>query len=264
GGEARLEIDLQTSSAAPGLGFGASNNAAAGDWGDELDWQQPQLVTPAPPARHMETAAVVDDADGVWLFWVTSDGAGWRIVSSRWTETPAPAWSALEARASGAGGCREPCAVMDAANRIWLVWSQRRLAAPNDTALDVRTLNASVRDPVAGTWSAAFPVTTAPATGRAADREPGILRSATGELRLFFRSDRGGGPDLWTLAITPANPPAASVLGPLPTVIIGPAADGLPAPLLFPDGRPRLLFRSDRSVPLSRLATRPEPLYDNR
>ena len=64
GGDERLEIDIRHSSAASALGFNAGNAAAFGDWGDGIDWENPQDVTAAPAGRHADLHAVVA-ADGV-------------------------------------------------------------------------------------------------------------------------------------------------------------------------------------------------------
>ncbi|HEV2765106.1 MAG TPA: RNase adapter RapZ, partial [Pyrinomonadaceae bacterium] len=77
-----------------------------------------------------------------------------------------------------------------------------------------------------------------------ADTEP-ALTPVTGGVRLYFRSDRGGGSALYTVDVT------QSVVDDLAPLLTGPAADTNPA--VLPGDTPWLLFRSDRNVALGRL-----------
>lgn len=254
GGDERLEIDLGHFSAAQALGFGSENAMATGEWGEAIDWSAPQDVTPAAPGRHADLHAVVNTAGTVWLFWATHDAANWRIVTTRWDGTT---WSPLEIVADGLGGNREPCAVLDATDRIWLFWARREGVGGLE---DTWTLRRRVYHPTTGTWDTEAALTTPPSGGRAADREPGAAHLSSGDLRVFFRSDRAGGPDLWSVTVTPST----GVMSALAAVAAAPSAAHAPAPVLMPGGALWLLYRSDRSVPLSRVATRPLPAVENR
>jgi hypothetical protein len=254
GGDERLEIDLQHSSAAQALGFDANNAVASGDWGDEIDWLLPQDVTSAAPGRHADLHAVIDAAGGVRLFWSTHVGSQWDLVTSRWDGVT---WSALETLAASPGGNREPCAVLDNSNRIWLFWAQRQSVSTPEA--DIWTLRRRVFDPVTSTWDPEAAITNPP-VGRAADREPGVVRVSNGDLRVFFRSDRAGGVDLWSVTVTPAT----AVVSAPTAVTAGHFGDHAPAPILMADGALWLLHRTDRSVPLSRVATRLLPTLENR
>ncbi len=255
GGDEHLKFDLRYSDAAAALGFDHLNAEAFGDWGDEIDWSEPQEVASAVAGRHADLHAVVDGSGVVWLFWATHVGSHWRLVNSRWDGVN---WSPPETVADGLGGNREPCAVLDATNRIWLFWSRRQ---ETGTLEDIWTLRRRVFDPVTSSWNAEAALTPAPPPGaRAADREPSAVRLASGDLRVFFRSDRAGGTDLWSVTVTPAtNAVSAPAL-----VVSAPSADYAPAPVLRPDGALWLLHRSDRSVPLSRIAIRALPAVQNR
>ncbi len=253
GGEERLELDLRHSSAAAVLGFDAGNAAAAGDWGDGLDFSAPEEVTAAAPGRNADLHAVVG-AGVVWLFWATHDGFGHAIMSSRWDGV---AWSPAEALAEQPGSNREPAAAVDGAGNVWLVWSRR---VGVGTAEDSWLLRRRVFDPGLATWDAEQAVTALPPGGRAADREPSLTLLPGGDLGVFFRSDRGGGWDLVALEI--ALP--AGVAGTPAAVTAGAAASSAPAAIRFPDGELWLIHRSDRSLPLARIATRPRPVWENR
>jgi phage tail-like protein len=245
GGDERLEVDLDESTAAEALGFGAGNAVASGDHGEGIDWSAPQAVTSANPGRHADLAAVVDRDGGIRLFWATHAGPGWQIVGSRWDGA---AWSPVETLAAAPGANREPAAVRDAAGAIWLFWARHDPAAPGQ---DVWSIRRRVLDPQTGTWGPEDGVTAPPPGRRSADREPAAALLPDGDLRLLFRSDRDGGPSLWAATIS------GGALAALEPVGAGPVADLAPAPVLAPDGTLWVLFRSDRGVSVSRLATRP-------
>ncbi len=261
GGDARLEIDLPSSSAARSLGFDTGNAVAIGDWGDAIDWSLPQDVTFATSGRNADLQAVVDGSGKVWLFWASYDvsTSNWHIVNSRWDGTT---WSALETVADGLGGNREPYAILDNAKRIWLFWSRRQGMG---TLEDNWTLQQRVFDGTS--WSTEVSVTSTPSDGdkRAADRQPGVVHWPNDDLRIFFRSDRTAddtdGLKLWSVTVTPST---GTVTGPPRAITTDYYADHAPSPVLMPDSTLWLLYRSDRSVPLSGVATRLLPTVENR
>jgi len=59
---------------------------------------------------------------------------------------------------------------------------------------------------------------------RSADREPAAILLASGLVRVFFRSDRAGGPDLWSVSVDPTT---SAVTVPI-VVSLDPAADHAP------------------------------------
>ena len=259
GGDVSLEIDLQASNAAQSLGFGVVNAVASGDWGDAITWSNPQVVTPAPSGLNADLHAVVDGSGVVWLFWANYDAstANWRIVDSHWDGTT---WSPLEVVADGTGGNREPFAVLDNAKHIWLFWSRRQGVGTleDNWTLEQRVFNGT-------SWSNEASVTSTPPNGRAADRQPGVVHLANDDLRIFFRSDRSSadidGWKVWSVTVTPAT---GAVTSPPAAITTDYNADHAPSPLQRPDGTLWLLFRSDRSVPLSQVATRSLPAVENR
>jgi phage tail-like protein len=255
GGDQRLEIDLTASDAAGALGFDETS-AAAGEWGEQVDWSPPREVESAAAGRAADLFAVVDGPTHVRLFWSAHDGARWTIVTSRWDGA---AWSAVEPVAALEGGNREPAAVRvtaAAGDALWLFWAQRQGVG---TAEDVWTLRLRVLDLATGTWDAETAVTT-PAPGRSADREPAAIRLPSGAIRVYFRSDRNGGPDLWSVDVAPPGGTATT-----PALLLSsPADDRAPAPVMVQGGPLWLLFRSDRSVSPSGLAMHPVPAVQQR
>jgi phage tail-like protein len=271
GGDAHLSVDLALSSAAAALGFGEANATSTGEWGDAIDWGPAQDVTAAPPGRHADLAAVLDSTGWVRLFWATHTGLRWQVMGARWDGV---AWSAAERLAPPAADPdqvsvnREPSAALGGDGRIWLVWS-RREDAPDLAAQqrDSWTLQRRVFDSGAG-WgpvpavTAALTAVPAGPGARLADREPSvrIVPGAPEQLHVYFRTDRGGGPDLWRLVVNTTTGVAAAPV----QVTSGAAADGWPAPVAMPDGARWLLYRSDRGVPLARTAVSTPPAAEAR
>jgi hypothetical protein len=251
GSDQHLELVLPESTAAASLGFDATNSIAGGDSGDTINWLPAQDILPA-PGNYRDLCAVVAADGTVFLFWAFHAAATWQIASARWNGS---AWTAPEILASTQGGNREPCAVRDSTNRIWLFWSHREGAG---TAADNWTLHRRIFDPGIALWSPESAVTSVPAGG-AADREPGA-QLAGGNLRVFFRSNRNGGQDIWSVIV---NPAAGTASAPA-QVTSDTAGNYTPVPVVLPAGASLLLLRSDRSVSMSRVAAHPVPAVENR
>ncbi len=257
GGDQRLELDLSLSTAAEALGFDAVNAAAVGDWGDVIVWSAPGDVPGGARGRHADLYALVDSNGAVWLFWSRHAGGVWRVVYARREADGNWVGGVTLSNATVSG--REPCAALDAQNRIVLVWSsQRPGAAPQD---DTWILSRRIYTPAPKTWDGEVNITTPPDDiKRVTDREPGLARTSDGKLRLFFRSDRSGGKDLWHFPNAEANTLPDVQTTPDPPrpdpLLLGGAADQAPTPFVFAPDSLWLFFRSDRSVSPSALERR--------
>ncbi|MFG3257550.1 phage tail protein [Streptomyces sp. NPDC048172] len=227
GGDARLTVDLRASTAAAALGFGPANSAAAGDWGDRIDWGPAQTLTAVAPGRIADLAATADGT-AVQLAYARHDGQAWQIRTLRFDGS---AWSGDEPLTGGALSSREPSLGRDPDGRIWAVWA--RQGTVGGAAWSLRQRNR----PPGGAWSAEAELTPVPPGTTAGDREPGLTVRAGLTPRVFFRSDRGGGSDLWSV---PVGGSAAEVTS-------GAPGDTWPAPVTV-GGAQWLLYRSDRSV----------------
>jgi hypothetical protein len=250
GGEQRLEVDARASSAAPVLGFEDDSASARGDWGDEIDWSEPTEI--AGPGTLADVSIFVEASGAVRVFWASHVARAWRIETARWDGVSAPpVFSAPIVVTASEGGSREPFAVLGEPNLVWLLFAERTGVG---TPEDVWTLRRRVLDLTTDTWGPPAAVTTA-APPRSADREPSAVPLPSGDLRVFFRSDRGGGAQVWSSTVTPntgvATAPAA--------VTAGPYAGVAPAPVFDGSNRLWLLYRSDRSIPLSRVGIRSLP-----
>nr|WP_241756064.1 phage tail protein [Actinomadura sp. RB99] len=244
GGDRRLVVETAASDAAGALGWTGADVTAPGDPGDRLDWTPPSEVPGVPPGRLADPYAVVDGPSHVRLFWSAHDGTRWTVMAARWTGR---GWEAPQPLATEGGGNREPAAIRVDAS-LWLVWSRL-----HGGAADVRTLVRRTLDLTTGVWSAETQVTSVPtALDRCADREPAPI-AAPGGVRVLFRSDRGGGADLWSVDLAATGGAPSEPV----QVLTGPAADQAPAPVTSPSGTPWVLFRSDRGVDVGARASPP-------
>lgn len=156
-------------------------------------------------------------------------------------------WSAWRTLGTGAGGSREPMAQRDDAGRLWLVYAQRQGVG---TAEDTWLLRYRRFEPASLTWGPERELTKLGALARATDREPGVTLLPTGGLRVYFRSDRSGGPRLWSVSVD------ASEAVTVPAILTdGPEAETSPVPVTLADGSTWLLHRSDRNLPLSQVGS---------
>jgi phage tail-like protein len=227
GGDARLTVDLAASTAAAALGFGPANHTAGGDWGDRIDWGPVQTLTALSAGRVADLAATADGT-GVQLAYARHDGQAWQVRTIRFDGS---AWSGDEALTAGPLSSREPSLGRDPDGRIWAVWA--RQGAVGGAAWSLRQRSR----PSGGAWSAEAALTGVPPAATAGDREPGLAVRPGQPPLVFFRSDRTGGPDLWSVPIG----------GAAVEVTAGSPGDTWPAPVTVGGGQ-WLLYRSDRSV----------------
>ncbi|MFI1105948.1 hypothetical protein [Streptomyces melanogenes] len=176
---------------------------------------------------------------GDWQMFTTANGPADNQVRGLYGPWSAPQWFD-----STGGGERDPHLVRDG-NRLWLAWSQIQTAG--DEA-DRRLIRLRRFDWPGPAWSPPLDVTALPPGGSCTDAEPTVAPAGAGAARVYFRSNRGGGPGVFTVDVSAAN-----VVGPPVAVITGPSAEADPAPVTLPGGVQWLLIRSDRNVPLGRL-----------
>ena len=157
-----------------------------------------------------------------------------------------------EIAADGAAN-REPCAVFDLSSPQ-LIWSQ--LGADGRWTLRRAVLAGGVW----GSQSALLQAGDQPAAGTDGDREPSALAIDANHVRIFFRSDRSGGPQLWSTVLNAATGTA----DPPVRLTSGAAHCSSPTALAGPDGRAWLVHRSDANVPLARVGVDPVPQPLNR
>lgn len=249
--EARLGIDLRHSTAAEELGFDARNAIARGDWGDEIDFEwseKSKHLVAAIPAGRLADLYALRVGKELWLFYAMHSQGLWRIALARWDGVT---WSnddlGLSKLPRQGDGSREPSAAIDGKGTLWLVWAQFD-AQP--IGGDHWTLRARAFDPLTATWSPDVKkVTESPLGTVSADREPSVISLPSGELQIFFSSTRDtGGSRLFSVLLSGGIP------GRVLAVTQGAASDLAPTPVFW-DGKLAVLFRSDRNLALSKVAT---------
>lgn len=217
------------------------------------------------PSDDCRTVAAGPDG-AIWVG--TAGGLARRGPDGRWQHVTDPAtpftglihglhgpWAAPLWFPSAGAGDRDPHVVREG-TRLWLAWAERQATAdPEDTWL----LRLRHCDQPTAAWSEPVSVTTRPVSGaepsgRVTDRGPSVLPLGGGAARLFFRSDRAGGSQLWWVDVTSVGAAGLPV-----QITTGPAADGHPAAVTLSDGTTLLLFRSDRNVPLGELGHADSP-----
>ena len=84
---ARIAVDLSKSTTARALGFTGSNAVGTpGSWDEEMDWSAALTVTPEPPGRIADTAAINDPAGGVRVAYACWSAGVWRIETLHWDD----------------------------------------------------------------------------------------------------------------------------------------------------------------------------------
>jgi hypothetical protein len=223
GSNSLVEIDVDASTAAPALGFGA------------------RLPTPSgsPLPDDTEPAAFVDSVGGVWLFWSSRRGGGWQIWYNR-CDVAASVWGTAKALTPGPLPDREPMALFDPAGigRIWVFWARKQLHGRwNVSYRTTDTVNFTALND--GLWSTAAELTTGPAD--CDNREPFGILPGTGAVELYFTSNRQHGWQVWTKIV--------NVGGQGTDTQITDGQFSRRAPIVLSSaGRQKLYFRSNESL----------------
>ncbi|WP_432949922.1 hypothetical protein ACQPXM_17735 [Kribbella sp. CA-253562] len=193
------------------------------------------LVTPD-GVIHAGTSAGLGVRDKAgWHTLTTADG----LIGDDVRDLHGP-WSAPQWFADAGAGEQDPQLVRDG-NRLWLASSHLVAVADPSGRRKIRIRRFDWPGPA---WTDPTDLT----NGSAADREPAVAPRGANGARVYFRSDRGGGADLFSADIDTAG----AVTAPAP-VLGGPAADTDPTSVGMPDGSTWLLFRSDRNIAFGRL-----------
>jgi hypothetical protein len=163
-------------------------------------WSEPAVFGDLVTERRM-AAATVDDAGGLWLFWIEKTPNGWRTKYNRHDGTewlPNPIDLPFD-------GDQDPRVEGDlyvlfnpssADKRIWLFWSRHEAGGPSgQTRWTVAYRIKGGLDPAAADWSAVH--TLPKPVPENHDREPFPIIAADGNIELFWSSTRGGGWTLW-------------------------------------------------------------------
>ena len=216
---------------------------------------------PAPTPERRSPAAVVDDAGGLWLFWLERVGERWQLRYNRHDGSglgtdPDTGWERDPAEAFPLDGADAPRVEEDlfvlfnpddADRPLWVWWARREATTdPTQSRWTVAFRTKASTDPAASDWSA---VETLPKPDEAAhDREPAPRALDDGRLAVFWSSNRGGSWGLWRAVLDLDDAPPWSSVSPLagsPTA--APYAQRTPLPVPV-GGGVLLLYRSDESL----------------
>jgi len=211
-------------------------------------WSAPAVFGDPATERRLP-AAVVDNAGGLWLFWLEPVAGTWQLRYNRHDGTD---WALATPQTLPLDGGQAPRVEDDlfvlfhpasANQRLWLFWARQEPGGPaGQTRWSVVYRIKQGLDPAAADWS---PIHTLPKTGPGGyhDRQPAALLAAGGNIELFWSSTQHGG---WsvvanTLAIGPLT------WGTSQQVSTGP--DTRRAPVAVDTGTGTLLvYRSNESL----------------
>jgi hypothetical protein len=191
-------------------------------------------------------AGIAIGRETTWTLETTADGLPSNAIVGVHTT-----WSAPVVLVEGAGGHREPRAVVDATDRTWLTWARRTNVSA--TLSDTWTLGSRRFDPAAAVWAWSVEQNVTTSAGGTADREPFPQAQGAG-LRVFFSSDRNGGRGLWSVDVNALGVPG------VPVALPNDAAETTaPAVVTGPTGFTWMFHRSDRSMVPSQVGVLPGP-----
>jgi hypothetical protein len=222
GARSFISVDINASTAAAKLGFGAAPPGAG------------------PVADDTEPAVFEDNANNLWLFWSSRRDGRWRIWYNRLT---ANGWGTAKPLTSGVEADHEPSVAFDRGGggpgqgKIWVFWSRQKGDGVRNIIYRTTTeMDFAVIDD--GDWNE-LELTPVPADHDR--REPAPLLLGADNIELYFSANQVEGWQIWSTTLTPAPAAApvqitkgqfthraAAVIGPLPNST-------------------RLLFRSNES-----------------
>jgi phage tail-like protein len=218
GSKSVVAVLLEASTAAAAFGFGAPLPAA----GDAVDEDEP--------------SASVDAVGNVWLFWASRRDGSWNIWYNRYAGT---AWDAAKPLTNSALPDHEPYALLDPAGggRMWVFWTRKKANGLRNV-FSRTTTNLNFPTLAEANWTERE---NAPAPVGFENRDPAAAIAATGDIELYFASNRSDGWNIWTRLVTPTAQSAESA------VTSGQVTRRSPAPLRTPGGNARLYLRANES-----------------
>jgi phage tail-like protein len=221
------------------LNFRTRNN---GEW---------SAIAPVPfagTAARRLPQAVVDNTDGLWLFWLELAGSQWVLKYNRhdgtaWASTNGIAFpldTGNEPRVNGA-----PFVIFhptETTQRLWVFWAREEpTGAPNQTRWRIAYRVKSSLTVAASDWSVIRMLPGGPAESQ--DREPAALVGTDGNIELFWSSNRNTSWAIWHSFLNRTNQTFATVepVAARPFALREPIAFAMPAATL-------LIYRSNESV----------------
>lgn len=177
-------------------------------------WSSRSAVFPNQPSRNRKMpAVVVDDNNGLWLFWLEQLNNRWQLCYNRYdvgdlvSGQPDPAnWQLATSASFPLDGTNLPRVDGDffvqfhpgEPNRpLWVFWARKDVVTTDPTQTRWTTV-ARVKnsiDPTLDDWGAITPLTKT--DEEAHDKEPSTLIDSAGNITMFFSSNRLGAWSIW-------------------------------------------------------------------
>jgi len=226
-------------------------NYGDGNWSTpDLPFLTPQVFDPSIERRH--PFALVDDSDGLWLFWMEKGSSRWELKYNRHDGT---SWQSATAVSFPLDAGADPRVGSDlfvvsrrnvASQRLWVFWARREpTGEPDQTRWQIAYRIKESLDPGDDAdWSA---INLLPkASPDYHDREPAGIVHEDGNIELFWCSNRNGSWSTWSNTLDTAT----NTWGTEEQVTTGPHSQRDPVPVAM-DDKTMLIYRSNQSFPYS-------------
>ncbi|MFI5910933.1 hypothetical protein [Dactylosporangium sp. NPDC051541] len=210
-------------------------------------WSPPEVFGDKDTPRRLP-AAVVDNAGGLWLFWLERLAGIWQLRYNRnngtgWLDTP----QTMPLDGGVAPRVEDDLFVLfhptSSAGRLWLFWARQEPGGPaGQTRWRIVYRVKQALDPRAADWSQIRPLPKS-GSGGYHDRQPAALLAGGGNIELFFSSTQDGGWGVSRNLLTTSSVTWGS------NERLGTGAYTRRAPLAFDTGAGTLLaYRSNQSI----------------
>jgi Phage tail protein (Tail_P2_I) len=231
--------------------------------------------TPNTVARQ-QPAAVVDDAERLWLFWLEQQPTtSWELKYAR-LDNPAGILPPTAGTATGKVRIQDLFVLFDPARKkFWVFWSERQLtpavaldaAVPAEAQLISPCRPVTAQTPNQTHWQISYQVldSTAPTWGESQelprpappnapaaydDREPAAVVNNSGQIELVWSSNRGssysgGSGSIWRQQF---DFQTETWLEPAEMLTRDPYSQRTPVPFQLPDKSMRIIYRSNESL----------------
>lgn len=200
-----------------------------------------------PDAARRQPWAVVDNSNGLWLFWLELVDAQWQLKYNRHDGTNWASASGISFPPDAGNAPRVDSAPFvlfhptDSSQRLWVFWArQEPTGAPNQTRWRIVYRVKASLNPTVNDWS---PIRTLPpGPPDSQDREPAALVGTGGIIEVFWSATREGSWSIWRGTLTGTH-----LWGTPEPITAGPYGQRDPLPIALGSGT-LLLYRSNESL----------------
>jgi len=227
----------------------------------EIDSSEPFADT---TNERKKPCAVVDNENGLWLFWLEKVDYKWQLKYNRYNGTN---WDLDPANSFPLDTGEDPRVESDPIvlfhpadtnQRIWVFWVRKEITSSQKSWVIKYRVKQGI-DPGASDWSEIRTLPKVPPDADYNDREPAAIVKPDGNIELLWSSDKDGSWSIWrnTLDIT------AHTWGAEEQITINPYSqrDSLPISI---NGGSLLIYRSNESISYSSKVYRATKTVDSR